>query len=423
MKLGFIIMQAIKHYKSKIERVFITFIQKIILVLKRLTPKPIKVIINKIINYGEHKIIAHNQAKLYELLEQYHAEKDYRALIIFPPSLDWEVQLFQRPQQLALALANQGALVFYIQPKPDRKQEPFRRIIDRLYLCNVHVDTFRVFNNPYIYLLTWNSDYASRFRNPQIIYDFVDDIDVFYGDKKQIRKGHEYLLKNAKIVLATASKLVEEAKGFRKDVIYSPNGVVYDHFAHSSSKNDFTPPPDLLPLLQKKKPIIGYYGALARWFDYELLKNAANLRKEYQFVLIGPDYDGTLDPAGIYRYKNIYWLGVKQYKELPEYLHYFDVATIPFIVNEITHATSPLKLFEYMAGGKPIVVTPMRESMQYEGVLVANGPDEFVEKLDQAIILSRDSQYINQIKKLALQNTWESRAEDIITNIESFTLI
>lgn len=411
------------RFKSTISRKMQIIRQKTIILSKRLIPGPMKKFLIKLINYGELQIIAKNQFKLQELLDNYDPEKYFREIIIFSPSLDWDVQLFQRPQQLALALAKQGALVFYIQPKPDRKLEPFQQITDGLFLCNVHVDTFRIINNPYIYLLTWNSDYASRFKSPQIIYDFVDDIDVFYGDKNQIRKGHEYLLKNAKIVLATATKLVEEAKHFRNDVIYSPNGVVYDHFAEIAAQELVIPPDDLIPLLEMQKPIIGYYGALARWFDYDLLKNIAKLRPDYLFVLIGPDYDGTLEPAGIFKFNNIFWLGVKKYAELPTYLHFFDVATIPFLVNEITHATSPLKLFEYMAGGKPIVISPMRESMQYEGVLVANGPDEFVEKLDQAYLLAKDSNYIDTIKKLALQNTWESRAEEVIKKIESFSSI
>ncbi|MDO9085563.1 MAG: glycosyltransferase [Anaerolineaceae bacterium] len=388
-------------------------------ILQKILPKPIKQILSKVINFREQKIISQNKFILSELLKNYLPGKDYRTIIIFPPSLDWDVQLFQRPQQLALALAKQGALVFYTQPKPDRNFPPFELISERLYLCKVHVDTFQIISEPNIYLLTWNSNYATRFTNPRIIYDFVDDIDVFYGDKVQIKKGHEYLLKNAKIVLATAIKLVEEAKHFRSDVIYSPNGVVYDHFANVESQEQVLPPSDLVPLLKMQKPIIGYYGALARWFDYELLKGIAQRRQDYLFVLIGPDYDGTMKHAGISHLENIYWLGVKQYAELPFYLHFFDVATIPFLVNDITHATSPLKLFEYMAGGKPIVITPMHESMQYEGVLVADGPDEFVEKLDQTLLISKDSHYINEIKKLALQNTWESRAEEIIVTIEN----
>lgn len=403
-------------FKLMIKRGFQAFKRTIRQILRKILPRPVRDLILKIIHYGEREIIAQNQTLLNELLKQYAQGKDYRTIIIFPPSLDWDVQLFQRPQQLALALAKQGALVFYTQPKPDRKKKPFELIKERLYLCNVHVDTFRVIPIPLIYLLTWNSDYASRFKNPQIIYDFVDDIDVFYGDQLQIAKGHRYLLANASYVLATAQKLVEEAAAYRDDVIYSPNGVVYEHFSNPPPQS---PPADLLPILEKSHPIIGYYGALARWFDYDLLKAVAVLRPDYQFVLIGPDYDGTLTPAKISHFDNIHHLGVKPYADLPGYLHYFDVATIPFLVNDITNATSPLKLFEYMAGGKPIVVTPMRESMQYKDVLIAKDAEEFAQNLDHAIQLGKDPEYITKINKIAKQNTWESRAEEILQEIES----
>ncbi len=409
-------MVFIRKLKSMMGGFLFSFKKNSLSLLKRSIPKPIKKLIITVFNYGEHQIIAQNQTLLNELLKQYEQGKDYRSIIIFPPSLDWDVQLFQRPQQLALALAKQGALVFYTQPKPDRKKKPFELIKERLYLCNVHVDTFRVISSPLIYLLTWNSDYASRFKNPQIIYDFVDDIDVFYGDQQQIAKGHRYLLANASFILATAQKLVEEAAAYRADVIYSPNGVVYEHF---STPPPLLPPVDLLPILEKEKPIIGYYGALARWFDYDLLKAVAVLRPDYQFVLIGPDYDGTLSPSKISHFDNIHHLGVKPYADLPGYLHYFDVATIPFLVNDITNATSPLKLFEYMAGGKPIVVTPMRESMQYKDVLIAKDAEEFAWQLDKAIHLGKNDSYIERIKKIAQENTWESRAEEIIQKIES----
>jgi glycosyltransferase involved in cell wall biosynthesis len=406
-------------FKTMVNRGIQAFKKIIRQVLRKILPRPVRDLILKIIKYGEREIIAKNQVKLNELLQQYVPGKDYRTIIVFPPSLDWDVQLFQRPQQLALALAKQGALVFYTQPKPDRKKEPFQLIKKGLYLCNVHVDTFRVITNPIIYLLTWNSDYASRFKNPQIIYDFVDDINVFYGDQQQIAKGHQYLLKNSAYVLATAQKLVEEATTYRSDVIYSPNGVVYEHFAASPPQS---PPDDLLPILNQSQPIIGYYGALARWFDYDLLKSVAALRPNYQFVLIGPDYDGTLEPAKISNLKNIYWLGVKPYADLPSYLHYFDVATIPFMVNDITNATSPLKLFEYIAGGKPVVVTPMRESMQYKDILIAKTPEEFANSLDKAILQGQDAAYISKIKEVARQNTWESRAEEVLQEIEKKSL-
>jgi hypothetical protein len=243
----------------------------------------------------------------------------------------------------------------------------------------------------------------------------VDDINAFYGDHQKIVKGHQYLLNNASYILATARKLVDEVRLHRTDVIFSPNGVVYEHFARAARREFSSPPSDMQAILSKSIPIIGYYGALARWFDYELLKSIAILRPEYQFVLIGPDFDGTLELSGIPKDRNIYWLGVKSYEELPHYLQYFDVAIIPFVVNEITHATSPLKLFEYMAGEKPIVITPMQESMRYSGVLVGENSVQFTQQLDFALKLREDEAYLSHLRQTALENTWEQRAEEILS--------
>jgi len=408
-------MSLIEKIKAFLKRIWRFWYHSVLEVLRRITPERVKKIILKILYRRERKIIVQNQEILRHILKEKHSGKDYRMIIVFPPSLDWDVQLFQRPQQLAIALAKQGALVFYVQPKPDRKQQPFQLIRERLYLCPVHVDTFQILSDALIYLLTWNSDYASRFNHPRILYDYVDDINAFYGDHQKIVKGHQYLLNNASYILATARKLVDEVRLHRTDVIFSPNGVVYEHFARAARREFSSPPSDMQAILSKSIPIIGYYGALARWFDYELLKSIAILRPEYQFVLIGPDFDGTLELSGIPKDRNIYWLGVKSYEELPHYLQYFDVAIIPFVVNEITHATSPLKLFEYMAGEKPIVITPMQESMRYSGVLVGENSVQFTQQLDFALKLREDEAYLSHLRQTALENTWEQRAEEILS--------
>ncbi|MGE5224560.1 MAG: glycosyltransferase, partial [Omnitrophica WOR_2 bacterium] len=173
-------------------------------------------------------------------------------------------------------------------------------------------------------------------------------------------------------------------------------------------------PDDLAPIVAGRKPVIGYYGALAKWFDYDLLKKVAGLRPDLSFVLIGMDYDGSLKHSRVLEVPNIAWLGQKSYEELPAYLRFFDVATIPFQLNEITHSTSPLKLFEYMAGGKPVVITPMQESMRYDGVLVAHDAAEFSEKIDQALRLKEDPEYLRRIDCVALDNTWERRAAQLL---------
>ena len=153
---------------------------------------------------------------------------------------------------------------------------------------------------------------------------------------------------------------------------------------------------------------------MAAWLDYDLLLDAANSRPDYLFVLIGPDYDGSIKRSGILQKKNIYWLGPKPYTELPQYLKYFDVATIPFLLNEITHSTSPLKLFEYMSAGKPIVTTAMNESQRYPVVQVANNSHDFVTKIDHAIELQKDHEYLQELDRLARENTWAKRTEMIL---------
>jgi len=339
-----------------------------------------------------------------------------RPLIVFPPSLDWHTQLFQRPQQLAIALARAGATVFYLQPRPDRSAPPFQELEEGLFLCNVPVETFWHLPRPVIYLLTWNRKYSGAFQSPRVIYDYVDEIETFWGDHVQMRKDHARLVRSATVVSATARHLYREVAAVREDALLCPNGVDYGHFAGEEGASA-PPPADLLPILQAGKPIIGYYGALARWFDYPLLAEVAGLRPDLSFVLIGPDYDRTLSPELVDR-PNVHWLGVKAYAELPAYLRCFSVATIPFQLNRITHATSPLKLFEYMAAGKPVVITAMDESRQYPGVLVASDAQDFAAKLDEALRLKDDPDYVALLRSVARENTWEARARQLLQALE-----
>lgn len=356
------------------------------------------------------KRVAPLQTSLEKLLQQ-HA--DTERIIIFPPSLDWNTQLFQRPQQLAIALARQGALVLYIQPKTLANLGKFQPIENQLYLCSVRVETFWKLEKPTIYLLTWNCQYLRAFNSPKIIYDYVDEIETFYGVHSWMIRDHEKMVRTAELVLTTAKRLYKQVETLRQDTLLCPNGVDYDLLATARQERQL-PPQDLVPILSNQRPIVGYYGALTRWLDYDLLRQLAKMRSDLSFVLLGPDYDNSLVSSEILNIENIHWLGVKPYPQIPDYLHYFDVAIIPFQVNKITHSTSPLKLFEYMAGGKPVVITPMQESMRYQGVLVAQDADDFSSKIDQAMQLKNDPQYLSLIDQVARQNTWDIRAQQIL---------
>lgn len=346
-------------------------------------------------------------------LQEIVARRPNKDVIVFPPGLGWYAHLFQRPQHLASALAQLGLLVFYIEPELSSDVIGFHRLNKNLFICRIPVETFSALDKPFVYTLTWNRKYLSAFCNPRIIYDHLDDLEAFDGSPARLNRSHEWLLDNAAVVLVTAQRLLRRVQENRPDALFCPNGVDYPHFSRFRDNLDATPPQDLKQILRRGQPIIGYHGALARWFDYDLLKNIASGRVDLSFVLIGPDYDGTL-PADLVALSNVDWLGVKSYDELPQYLRWFDVAMIPFLLNNITHATSPLKLFECMAAGKPIVVTPMQESTRYDGVLVGGYPEDFSQKIDQALRLRDDAEYMRLIDQIAKQNSWNTRGQQIL---------
>jgi glycosyltransferase involved in cell wall biosynthesis/SAM-dependent methyltransferase len=343
---------------------------------------------------------------------------DPREVVVFAPSVEWDLPLFQRPQQMAKAFARDGALVFYCEPEHSGAQAGCVEILPNLYRCNFPVEELRVIPSPAVVVFAYNERWLKAFDRPRVIYEYIDDLSVFPYDQSQLQESHNRLLQTADVVVATAKRLHDEVLPSRADALLNPNGVDYLHFARVREKGAKVPE-DLQPILKRQQPVIGYYGALAKWFDYGLLQQAAAARPNYQFVLIGPDYDGSLPQSGVLNAPNVYWLGLRKYNDLPDYLACFDTAMIPFCLNDITHSTSPLKLFEFMSAHKPVVITAMHESMRAEGVLVADNPDEFCDRLDEALTLKADPHFLAKIDREALKNTWDERAEEILSALKS----
>ena len=169
------------------------------------------------------------------------------------------------------------------------------------------------------------------------------------------------------LTVATADKLYKEAKSNNKKtrIVQISNGAECDKFVPESVTEDQV----YRQWLKEDMLHVGYYGALAKWFDYQLVKELAETGK-YQIVLFGIKYDDSYEKAGLDRQENVHFLGSRDYHVLQNYAAKMDVLTIPFLINEITKATSPVKLFEYMALNKPIVTTDMDECRKYQSVLI-----------------------------------------------------
>jgi len=338
---------------------------------------------------------------------------DVKGVVVIVPSIPWDVPLFQRPHQLALALARLGYLVFFSETVYGGFIE-FKPVAENAYrLSNIDLEIFKTIPAPFVFTLAYNTSFLAHFQDPCVIYEYIDELNVFDGDLSELQKNHDQMVRSADVVIATAEVLYQRLRSQRKDALLSPNGVD-SFFIRNKIEETEGPPEDIQKLVQQKKPIIGYYGALAKWFDYDLLAHSAKARPGYTFMLIGPDYDGSYQHSRLQECPNVHWLGVKPYAILPGYLKYFDVATIPFILDEITHSTSPLKLFEYMSGQKPIVTTAMKECKKYPVVLIAENPADYVSKLDQALALRADSNYLQQLLNTAQENTWDVRASQIM---------
>ncbi|MPQ43248.1 glycosyltransferase [Clostridium tarantellae] len=359
--------------------------------------------------------------------------KKYDAIVVFDVYFGFEVKMFQRPQHIALNLAEENILYFYkASPYVDKDIQVLKKIKDNLYLVNTDLywlqegllDMIKESGIPaygqiYSTCFIEYDKYLKKFtdRGFKIIYEYVDDLsDEIAGFKisKEVKDSHERMLKDTEkvYVATTADKLFKEAKSFRGDnkLALITNGVQYEHFANIDCE---VIPEDLKEVIKSGKRIIGYFGALASWFDYDLIKKIAKELPDHVIVLIGIDYDKSLGKSGILDFKNVYYLGTMDYVKLPTYAKFFNVATIPFVVNEITEATSPVKLFEYMALGKPIVTTNLPECKKYESPLVSESHEEFINNIRKSIELEKDNDYIELLRKEGNDNTWKQKAKDM----------
>jgi glycosyltransferase involved in cell wall biosynthesis len=345
-----------------------------------------------------------------------------KGAVIFLPSIGWEIVNSQRMHHLAREFARQGYIAIFDSSNSYDDVNGFKEIEPNLFLFRGSEDVLPQIADPILWTLTYNFDrrdpYAASART---VYDWVDDFDVFQFDRTFLEVNHRRALSEATLVVSVARRLHDQAFTSRPDALYLPNGVEYEHFANES----ITPAddPDIDPTWRSGKPLAGYYGAIAEWFDYELLTAVARLRSDWNFLLIGPMYDNSLREQGrsLLKCPNVRWVGQRDYQILPAYLRLFNVAMIPFAINNITLATSPLKLFEYFAGGKPVVTTPMPECEAFPEVVIARNVEEFSRSLDIARAQGQDPQFRDGMRSLGRENSWASRVRSVLEHLGSKT--
>ncbi|MFD3257087.1 glycosyltransferase [Paenibacillus lentus] len=358
------------------------------------------------------------------------------------PIIDWDYR-WQRPQQICQQFARHGYKVFYFSietvqlNRPDATfdeiqatvqikeaeenvwliklcsynslnayRDAIKHPLDKLYMkwsIEVLKQKFNIHQTVSIVDLPFWSSIVFDLEDNKVIYDCMDEHAGFSNASAELLALEPELIKKADAVVTSSDILYQKAQNFNSSVHLIRNAGEFDHFAVK---------PQQLPLdiSMVGKPIIGYIGAIAEWFDMNLVFEIAERNPDWNFVLIGNTYYS--DTSNIEKLNNVFILGEKPYKELPAYLHAFDVSIIPFQINALTLATNPVKVYEYMAAGKPIVSTALPElAPMKDYVSIATGTMEFETAIWRAFHEKEAEQSTNAKKRrqYAADNTWKDR--------------
>jgi len=250
----------------------------------------------------------------------------------------------------------------------------------------------------------------TRHLQPQaVVYDCMDELSAFQGASPTLKNYEAELFSRADLVFTGGQSLYESKVNQHPNVYAFPSSVDVPHFGQARNLQE---PEDQAHI---PHPRLGFFGVIDERMDIELLAGIAEARPDWHLVIIGPVV--KIDPANLPQHENIHYLGGRDYKQLPAYLAGWDLAMLPFARNESTRFISPTKTPEYLAAGKPVVSTSIRDVVRPYGesklVRIADTVSEFVTAAELAMQEDTPaSEWLSRVdvflEKISWDRTWAS---------------
>ena len=323
--------------------------------------------------------------------------------------------VFQRPQHLMRRFAREMNVIFWEEPvEVGPKETAYLQVCKAEDTANVRVIAPHLprgmpedvreaalkrlldaqissLHGPLIswYYTPMMLSFSRRLDTTVTVFDAMDELSKFKFAPEKLLDLEQELIARADIVFTGGSSLYEAKKGRHDNVHCFPSSVDRAHFCKARARQFDPGDQEDLP-----RPRLGFFGVIDERLDTELLDTAAKIRPDWSFVMVGPVV--KISDEDLPKRHNIHYLGPKTYDQLPAYLSGWDVALMPFAMNESTKFISPTKTPEYLAGGRPVVSTPIPDVVRHygklEGVEIASSPEEFVAACDRALDLSRNTE-------------------------------
>ena len=249
-----------------------------------------------------------------------------------------------------------------------------------------------------------------------VVYHCVDDIATQEGiDTASFRAAEERFARRADLVLASAPRLAERMRALSDHVMYAPNVADTGAFATALEDGPVDRAVAALP-----GPRLIFTGAIAeKKLDLPLLRDVARARRDWSLVLVGPVGlgDPHTDVAALQAEPNVHLLGARSYEELPAVLRGADVTLIPYRASDLTASIFPMKVYEYLAAGRPVVATPLPALEGVDEITVADGVDAFVAAVERELATDTPERRAAR-SAAAAAHSWDARLAEITAALE-----